>query len=90
MRIALNYGNTSVWEQKVKGIAPIVLDVERLAPTEKLAGDGPNPEYPWPPEMPTTAPVELKFPLWEALQKPAGRQLLQLLDQLFAKAEYCF
>ena len=56
--------------------------------TPALANDGPNPEYPWPTNAPTTAPVEYSFPIWEELTETAyGRTLLSLIQYLFAVAE---
>jgi hypothetical protein len=68
-----------------KGI-PLAEAVEDLAPT--LAGDGPNPEYPWPQDAPRIAPAEHIFGIWKELQETAaGRQFLGTFAHLFAVAE---
>ena len=36
----------------IRAVLPLAYQLERLAPA--LAKDGPNPEYPWPPECPAT------------------------------------
>jgi hypothetical protein len=60
--------------------------LQDMAPA--LAGDGPNPEYPWPRDMPEQSPVGYSFPVWEQLiDTSSGRQLIQLLDYLFQVAE---
>lgn len=57
---------------------PLAEELEKLAPD--LAGDGPNPEYPWPHASPATAPVEFAFPLWKKFEtEPNGRRLLTFL-----------
>ena len=47
--------------------------IQGLAPTRN---PGPNPEYPWPPTMPTVAPVDHDFAEWhEWRETTAGRRL---------------
>jgi hypothetical protein len=64
----------------VDSIIPLVEQIERLAPN--LADPGPNPEYPWPPDRPTTAPVEHSFPVWHELETGQGRKLIRLIQSL--------
>lgn len=53
--------------------------LERLAPT--LAGDGPNPEYPWPQRAPRYAPATFKFDVWTQLTNTGrGHQLMQVIQ----------
>jgi hypothetical protein len=53
-----------------------------------LADNGPNPEYPWPPDAPTATPVEFEFPIWQELTETSyGRTLISLIHYLFAVAE---
>ncbi len=61
----------------VRAILPIAYDLERLAPD--LAGDGPNPEYPWPHALPHTAPVQHNFAIWASLMTGRGRNLLRVI-----------
>jgi hypothetical protein len=65
----------------IDSVLPLVEQIERLAPN--LAHPGPNPEYPWPPELPTTAPVEYDFPVWQDLGRGQGRKLIHLIQTLF-------
>ena len=81
-------GHNENWAHTIRKIIPIAESLQRLAP--QLAGQGPNPEYPWPkyPEMPATAPVEYHFPIWEELTETSyGRALITLFHKLFAIAE---
>jgi len=74
------------WAQTLRGGVLFAEAIERLAPS--LAGDGPNPEYPWPPDDPHHAPVEFAYPLWAELQTTAaGRKFLTLIEKLFDAAE---
>jgi len=57
----------------IREVMPIAYELERLAPT--LAGNGPNPEYPWPHERPRSAPVNYDFPIWASLTSARGRDL---------------
>jgi len=88
VRFELGYTRRDQWDAKLDGIASLAASVQQLAPD--LAGDGPNPEYPWPPDHPGHAPVEFEFPVWEELQKSNGRVLLDFLDKLFVHAPRCF
>ena len=79
-------GRNESWEHLIRKGMPLAMRIEKLAPD--LAGDGPNPEYPWPRHEPGAAPVEHTFEVWEELRDTAyGRQFLKLLDRLFASAE---
>ena len=77
------------WMHLIRKSVPLAQRVEDLAPALRKDGkDGPNPEYPWPSDVPTAAPAEHTFEIWEELQKTAaGRQFLSLLGHLFAAAE---
>jgi hypothetical protein len=79
-------GQNENWANTIRKITPIAESLQKMAPT--LAGDGPNPEYPWPPDAPTATPVEYAFPIWEELTETAyGRMLISLIQNLFAVAE---
>jgi hypothetical protein len=58
-------GKNRNWTHTIRKVVPIAESLQRMAPA--LAQNGPNPEYPWPPDAPTTAPVEYTFPIWEEL-----------------------
>jgi hypothetical protein len=64
-------------------VLPIAYDLERLAPD--LAGDGPNPEYPWPHAQPRTAPVDYHFAVWASLTSGQGRDLMRVIQIAVSK-----
>jgi hypothetical protein len=79
-------GKNAQWQHILKKSAPLAERIEDLAPS--LAGDGPNPEYPWPSDAPEHTPVEFEFPLWTDLTvKTPGRQFLDFLATLFNEAD---
>ena|SRR5688572_2571384 len=79
-------GKNNNWTHVIRKSVPLAEYVEDLAPS--LAGEGPNPEYPWPVDAPRTAPAEYTFDVWRQLQDtPAGRQFLSLAGRLFAAAD---
>ena len=86
-RGALGYSDkTASWRHLIRKALIVAAEIERLAPAN--AGNGPNPEYPWPPNAPQFAPVDHEFQLWSDLSLTVtGQQLLKLLDHLFARAE---
>ncbi len=70
---ALGVERNEQWAYLIKKSIPLAEDIENLAPS--LAGDNPNPEYPWPKDDPVAAPAEFEFPIWRTLQEsPSGRQ----------------
>lgn len=79
-------GRNANWGHTLRKDATLAQRIEDLAPT--LAGDGPNPEYPWPPGEPTHAPAEYEFAVWVELQGTSvGRQFVgNLLPGLFGAA----
>src|SRR5439155_15411956 len=75
----LGFGRAYDFEKWMPTITPLAHDLERLAPD--LAGDGPNPEYPWPWAAPDCAPATYEFEVWNQLIDSArGRQLLEVID----------
>lgn len=79
-------GQNAEWENMIRKSIPLAESIQGLAPA--LAGDGPNPEYPWPGEDPEFTPSEHRFVLWEELQDTSpGRQFLDLIHVLFETAE---
>lgn len=79
-------GQNANWKHLLRKGATLAKAVESLAPA--LAGGGPNPEYPWPTNDPTTTPFEFVFPIWNELAEQAhGRQFLKSIADLFATGE---
>ncbi len=79
-------GKNESWEHTIRKSVSLAQAIEAMAPA--LAGDGPNPEYPWPPGNPSTTPAEHTFGIWQDLvETAAGRQFLSLLKNLFQVAE---
>lgn len=79
-------GQNESWRHLLRKSIPLAEMIEDLAPA--LAGDGPNPEYPWPPNDPTETPVEFEFPIWvELMDTTPGHQFITLITDLFAAAE---
>ncbi len=78
-------GKNESWKHLIRKSIPLAERIEDLAPA--LAGSGPNPEYPWPPDAPHTAPAEHSFEIWQLIQESAGRKFVAMLESLFAAAE---
>src|SRR3954463_7817142 len=49
----------------VRSVQVLAYSLQNIAPAE--AGNGPNPEYPWPHEAPANCPIGHTFALWEQL-----------------------
>ena len=79
-RIPALFGfGAAAFEGCIRAITPVAYDLERLAPS--LAGEGPNPEYPWPSSLPIYAPSSYKFKVWlKLVESVPGRRLLQVID----------
>lgn len=65
------------FQQWLRGVLPIAYELERLAPD--LANNGPNPEYPWPHQVPEFAPVLHDFQVWRSLTSRQGRDLMRVI-----------
>ncbi len=79
-------GQNENWTHTIRKITPIAESLQKMAPA--LANDGPNPEYPWPPNAPAATPVEYAFPIWKELTETSyGRKLISLINYLFTVAE---
>lgn len=75
----LGFNHASNLQKWLPTVTPLAYDFERLAP--QLAGDGPNPEYPWPAASPAYAPATYEFNIWNELTTTGrGRQLLRVID----------
>ena len=62
----------------IQQILPLAYEIEKLAPA--LAGDGPNPEYPW--EAPKgifNVPVTHEFTVVKVLRQPQGHNFIKLI-----------
>jgi hypothetical protein len=83
----LNYkGKNEQWTQMLRKWKALAERIEDLAPD--LAGDDPNPEYPWPPANPTETPARYEFPIWKELTDTAdGRAFLKFFSALLDSAE---
>jgi hypothetical protein len=57
---------------------PIAYDLQRMAPA--LAGNGENPEYPWPHLQPRFTPATYDFKVWHEIQSVRGRALMRLVE----------
>ncbi len=74
----LRFGRAHDFELWIKSVLPLAYRIQNLAPAE--AGDGPNPEYPWPHEVPLHTPVRYEFSLWTELAETGrGRHLLKFV-----------
>jgi hypothetical protein len=82
---ALQMEPPALLQRRVHGVLPVAYQLERLAPD--LAANGPNPEYPWPRELPTIAPADYDFDAWTALKSAKGRNLINLIDELLESFE---
>ena len=63
----------------------LVETLQNIAPAE--AGNGPNPEYPWPHEEPAHCPVDHTFALWNQLNTGQGRGLMQFIERAIVNFE---
>ena len=62
----------------VQQLLPLANEIEKLAPA--LAGDGPNPEYPWEaPKGVFNVPVTYEFTVGKALRQPHGHNFIKLI-----------
>ncbi len=72
----------------IKDASDLAYELERLAPA--LAGDGPNPEYPWPRDNPEHAPVEHDFQTWRHMQSASGHCLWIMIDKVLENFDEWF
>jgi hypothetical protein len=76
----LGFGRPEDLKHWVTQVLPLAYSLQNIAPAE--AGNGPNPEYPWPHEAPAHCPVGHAFPLWSQLSETGqGRKLLELIQR---------
>jgi hypothetical protein len=84
-RDALQFTGQEQLATWIRAALPLAYTIERLAPD--LAGDGPNAEYPWPRDMPETAPVDYDFAMMRELGNARGRQFIELVGRLLMTFE---
>jgi len=78
------FGGFAGFRNWIRMVLPLAYALERLAPA--LAQDGPNPEYPWPPNAPKYAPAEYEFDVWSQIRDTGpGRQLVQVIRVAVSK-----
>jgi hypothetical protein len=78
-------GRNEQWSHLIRKTIPMANNIERLAP--QLAGDNPNPEYPWPRKAPKIAPAEHTFSIWQELEETSGgRAFIRLIKHLIDSA----
>jgi hypothetical protein len=70
----------------VRSVQALAYSLQNIAPAE--AGNGPNPEYPWPHEAPVHCPVGHTFTLWNELTNTGqGRKLMEFVAHAIARFE---
>ncbi len=62
-------------------ILGLAMRLQNLAPAG--GNNGPNPEYPWPPNLPTNGPLSYNFPEWKDwIETTPGRRLKIFVENL--------
>ncbi len=68
----------------VRNIISLAYSLQNIAPAQ--AGNGPNPEYPWPHESPAECPARHTFTLWGQLADTGqGRKLMGVIERAIAR-----
>ncbi len=68
----------------IQQLLPLAFEIENLAPA--IAGNSPNPEYPWEaPQNIFNAPATYEFAIGSALREPGGRNLIKLIRTVLLK-----
>lgn len=82
----LGFGRRSDLDNWVHSVRPMAYSLQNIAPAE--AGNGPNPEYPWPHEAPAYCPVGHSFDLWNQLTNTGqGRKLMEFVKHAILRFE---
>jgi hypothetical protein len=77
---ALGFARPDDLDRWVKNVQTLAYSLQNIAPAE--AGNGPNPEYPWPHEAPTHSPTVYSFELWTSLKDTGqGRKLIVVIEK---------
>src|SRR5205823_2565178 len=72
------FGRAEDFVSWVRNVLPLAYQLQNIAPAE--AGDGPNPEYPWPHANPVNTPITHDFDLWKQLSETGrGGHLLDFI-----------
>ena len=95
LRRNLGYTDRKQWREEITRLVRLALHIEALTPAlaekQTIRNRGQNHEYPWPADLPTQAPANYRFPIWDTICKTEmGNQWLQFLKGLFNHAEHCF
>jgi hypothetical protein len=70
----------------MRSVQPLAYSLQNIAPAE--AGNGPNPEYPWPHEAPAHCPIGHTFSLWNQLINTGqGRKLIEFVEHAITRFE---
>lgn len=79
----LGFRRRDDFERWVLRVRPLAYSLQNIAPAE--AGDGPNPEYPWPHGAPRHCPIGHSFDLCDRLNHSGeGRKLLHVIGRAIA------
>lgn len=76
---AFGFARPADLDHWVASVQMLAYSLQNIAPAE--AGNGPNPEYPWPHEAPAHCPAEHTFELWKELRYTGqGRKLMEFIS----------
>ncbi len=82
--IILTFSRRQALYDWVRSIKTLAYSLQNIAPAE--AGDGPNPEYPWPHGAPAHCPVGHNFGLRNELTNTGkGRKLIEFVNHAIAR-----
>lgn len=77
------------FELRKNSIFDLATRIQNLAPAH--GNDGPNPEYPWPPKLPTTSPLVFPYLEWrDSNETTAGRRLGYFVQNLLSQYLHYF
>jgi hypothetical protein len=80
----LGFGRREDLDKWVRNVQTLAYSLQNIAPAE--AGNGPNPEYPWPHEAPADCPIGHRFDLWKQLTNTGqGRKLIEIIERALAR-----
>lgn len=78
------FGRQADMDNWMRSVQVLAYSLQNIAPAE--AGDGPNPEYPWPHDAPEHCPVDHTFALWSQLSNTGqGRKLLMFIEHAITR-----
>ncbi len=80
----LGFDNPAGLEGWARRVLPLAYLLQNIAPAE--AGNGPNPENPWPHHAPTACPADHEFELWrELIDTGKGRQMMEFIGHAISR-----